>query len=189
LSIERSILKGKLAGTVETRNMFTCLVIEVGGDTSAVLWTAYMSSLMSAIEDLTNTIAVFYEYEVQEYITGHWVPKDIVTISGTGSESGDTLPFQNAIVFIAKCAGLRKVGRKFIGGITSNTQSAGVLLAGQIVDAAAFLAAWLTPFTGISGGHITPGILDKTSTFQPFVGGFVSSLLGSMRRRKPGLGI
>jgi hypothetical protein len=54
---------------------------------------------------------------------------------------------------------------------------------------ASLLAAYLTPFEGIGGGTITPGVLDKNESFRPFVSGLVSSVLGTMRRRKPGVGI
>jgi hypothetical protein len=54
---------------------------------------------------------------------------------------------------------------------------------------AAGLLAYLTPFTGIGGGVITPGILDKNNAFRPFVGGYLSSFVGSVRRRKPGNGM
>lgn len=189
MATERLILKGTIANLVEIRNMFTCSVVPSGGDTSAVLWAGYWSSLEVQYEGISHFGVHFYEYEVQAFIGGSWVPQDVVALNLDGVQTGDVLPFQNAIVFIAKAAGLRAVGRKFLAGIPEANTNSGVLAGSMISAAANFLAAYITPFTGIGGGTITPGILDKTGTFRPFVGGFVSSLLGSMRRRKPGLGI
>jgi len=189
MATERMILKGSISSIVEIRNMFVCDVIPSGGDTSPVLWGAYESTLVSAILDITHSAVHFYEYEIQAYIAGSWVPQDVVSLDVDGLQSGDLLPYQNAIVLIGKTAGLYGMGRKFLAGISEANTAAGILSGGQITNAAAVLAAWLLPFVGLGGGTITPGILDKTGTFRPFVGGFVSSLIGSMRRRKPGLGI
>ena len=101
----------------------------------------------------------------------------------------DALPNVVSAVLIGKAAGIRHMGRKFFGPVAEAAVAANSLIAGYMVIAASVLLAYLTPFTGLGGGVITPGILDKTETFRPFVGGMVSSLLGSMRRRKPGNGI
>jgi hypothetical protein len=189
MGVERAILKAQIADVVEMRNMFTCNVVESGGDDSAVLWLAYMSSILDTVPLVAHETVHFYEYEVQEYSAGDWVPKDAVTIDETGNGTGDALPNQSAIVFIAKAAGLHGLGRKFFGTVPESLQVGGLLIAGAATLIANILEAYITPFTGIGGGTITPGVLDKTGTFRPFVSGFVSSLLGTMRRRKPGIGI
>lgn len=189
MAIERAVLKGTIGDVVEIRNMFTCSVTEMGGDTSAILWDAYMDNLVDAMLVLACNTIHYYSYEVQTWNTPNWVPKDIVSIDATGDQTGDQLPNQSAVVLIAKSAGIHGVGRKFLAGLSETQQVAGTMIAGIAVDLALVLANYITPFTGIGGGTIIPGVLDKTGTFRPFVGGFVSSLLGSMRRRKPGVGI
>lgn len=189
MAIQRAVLKGTIADTVEIRNMFTCEVLSDGGDTHEVLWAAYMSSLMDAIPPLATTIVHFYGYEIQEWSNPHWIPMDEISLDEDGEQSGDTLPNQSALVLIAKTAGIRGVGRKFFSGLAESQQNAGVMVVGVATALASLLAAYITPFEGIGGGTITPGVLDKTNSFRPFVGGFVSSLIGSMRRRKPGVGM
>lgn len=189
MGIERAIFKGTLLNTVQVRNMFTANITEVGGDTSAVLWNTYNLAILADIGDLTGQSMHWYEAEIQTYSAGHWTTNDVVAFDFGGSVTGDLLPYQAAITFIAKGAGLRQVGRKFIGGVTE-TMTAGGVLSGTLVTAAAqFLTDWIAPVTGIGGGTLQPGIVDKTGTFRAFVGGTVSSVLGSMRRRKPGVGI
>jgi hypothetical protein len=128
-------------------------------------------------------------YELQTYSAGSWVPYDELTYVTGGTATDDRWPNAVAIVLIAKAAGLRHVGRKFFSPVTEVLATANSLVGTAMISAASGLLAYITPFEGIGGGTITPGVVDKTGTFHPFVGGFVSSLLGSIRRRKPGIGI
>jgi hypothetical protein len=189
MAIQRAILEGSIADLVQVRNMFTCEVIESGGDTSAILWEAYMSSILDTVTVLVSTSVHFYEYIVETYTAGDWIPSDAVALDEDGVAEAEPLPYQSALVLIGKAAGLRGIGRKFISGIGEDYGSAGVMIASYLIDAALVLAAYVTPFEGLGGGTITPGILDKSGSFRPFVSGWVSSLLGTMRRRKPGVGI
>jgi hypothetical protein len=186
---ERAILKGTILSTVQIRNLFTAQVTEGGGDLSHDLWSTYMLALINDIGDLMSATTHFYEYEVQRYTGGHWLTLEIEALDFAGSVSGDLLPYQAALVLIGKAAGLRQIGRKFIGGLTETMTAGGVLTSTLITAAAQTLTDFLAPVNGLGSGLLQPGILDKTGVFRPFVGGTVSSVLGSMRRRKPGLGI
>lgn len=189
MGIERAVVKGLLGGVVETRNMFTCNVTPAGGDTALILWDAYITSILDPIEDLTSSSWASYAYELQGLAFPQWVPYDIITCVHTGANSGDFLPNAVATVLLGKAPGLRHVGRKFISGMAESSVSGNALTVGALVYAAAVLLAYITPFTGLGGGTIVPGVIDKVGTFHAFTGGVVSSLLGSMRRRKPGVGI
>lgn len=188
MATERAVLQGYAASAVNIRSMFTCDVIPSGGDTQQILWAAYMNPLRSDIVAISHTSISFYQYELQYYAAGQWVPYDLISISNAGAGTGDALPNQSAIVLIGKAFGIHGIGRKFLSGVPEAAQSAGALVAPYVAGVATVLLDYITPFTGLGGGQITPGVLDKNSTFRPFVGGFVSSLLGSMRRRKPGVG-
>lgn len=189
MTVQRSVLAGTLANVVQVRTMWTCEVIPLGGDTYNILWGAYMSSLFDAMEPLTTTVLTWHEYQVEDYQAGHWVPNFKVAVNETGAANGEPLPYQNALVLLGKAAGLRKIGRKFIPGISEGYGTAGDIVGGMLTLASALLLAYIAPFTGLGGGTITPGVVDKTGTFRPFTSGLVSSLMGSMRRRKPGIGI
>lgn len=189
MALERAVLYGKIASLVETRGMFTCDVVPAGGDTQQLLWGAYMSSMITAMSNISSTVWSAYSYELQGYSAGHWVPYDLLTVSSSGGSSGDQMPNAVAVVLLGKALGLRHVGRKFVSPISEALSVGNSLSSGGITLAAACLLAYITPFTGIGGGTITPGVADSTGTFHPFVGGIVSSILGSIRRRKPGRGI
>lgn len=189
MASQRAVVSGSIGGLVQTRSMFTADVVESGGDTAAVLWTAYLDSIYVAFIDTFHVSYSTQSYEIQSYSGGHWIPTDVVPFVHQGTAAADALANIMSVVLVGKGAGLRKVGRKFLGVIGEVCVSGNSLVGNYVTYAAAALAAYLTAFTGIGGGTITPGIVDKLGNFVPFVGGFVSSLLGSMRRRKPGLGI
>lgn len=189
MAIERAIVKATLFSIVQARNMFTCEVVESGGDTSDLLWQAYLDSVYSSTF-LSNIHPGFvaYEAEIQRYGT-EWETVSSLTEDWTGTASGDPLPNAVAYVLIGKALGVRKMGRKFFGVVPEMANAGNAVMSGIMAVLADVLLAYITPFTGIGGGTITPGIVDSAGTFHRFVGGSVSSLLGSMRRRKPGLGM
>lgn len=187
--IERAILYGTIDSLVEIRNMYTAQITEVGGDVSSSMWQAYLANLWVAWQPILHTTVNFYQYEIQRLISGAWTTIEVASLAVPGTATGDPMPNQSAIVLIAKAAGRRLIGKKFFGAISEAYGSAGVMTVTWLGYAGQILLAWITPMVLLSGASLFPGILDKTSTFRPFVGGFVSSLLGTMRRRKPGVGL
>lgn len=189
MAIERAVVKGNIAGIVETRHVFTADVVPSGGDTAHLLWQTYLASIYTAAPALLSAVFATYEVELLSYSAGHWVPYEKYGQVWGFSGAGDYLPNAVAIVLLGKAPGLRHVGRKFLSAIPENLTTANALVGAGITYAASVLLAYITPFTGIGGGVITPGVIDVVGNFHPFTGGIVSSLLGSMRRRKPGIGI
>jgi hypothetical protein len=189
MTVQRAIVKGRALDLVNTRSMFTCDVVESGGDTYDILWGAYLQSMYDSFEYIWSASWSTETAELQTWTLGHWVTFDELDFVNAGADLADSIPNAVSLVLIGKAAGLRKMGRKFIGGLSENVVTGNALTVGALVYAANALVAYITPFTGIGGGTITPGIVDKYGTFQPFVGGIVSSILGSMRKRKPGVGI
>lgn len=189
MTIERAVVSGIIASVVQTRNMFTCDVVPSGGDTDQILWDAYLSSVYTPLTNITADIWHTTSYELQNLSGGHWVPFDQVSFVKTGADANQQGPNAVAVVLIAKALGLRHIGRKFFSPITENQMYGNTITTAALAYAASVLLAYITPFTGLGGGTITPGVTDAGGTFHAFVGGVVSSLLGSMRRRKPGLGI
>lgn len=189
MAIERAVVKGSVSGIVQIRNIFTCDVEPSGGDTSQLLWSAYLDTLYTEILAIITENCTFTSYELYNLVSGHWILFDEVTVDYEGQVTGEQLLNAAAGVLIGKATGLRHVGRKFFGPLAEGNVSGNVFTGTALPSLAAALLAYITPFTGIGGGEITPGVTDATFTFHPFVGGVVSSLLGTMRRRKPGIGI
>lgn len=188
-TIEHAVLKGTIADVVQIRNIFTAQVTEVGADTSELLWDVYMSEILARLHDLTNIVTHFDGYDVYQLNAGNWDLIDEVTSNVDGASSSDPLLNQAALVLIGKAAGSRHMGRKFIGALNETDVIGNTLVSSVAVIAATLLLDYVSPVTGTGGGSLIPGTVDKTGGFWPFVGGTVSSLLGTMRRRKPGNGI
>jgi hypothetical protein len=189
MAYQRAVLKGTLGGTVQVRNMFTANVVEAGGDDAETLWTAYLTSVIDPICDMCVSLLQYTNYDIQERVGTQWETIQEVDFPFTGATTGDQLPNAVALVLLGKATGIKHVGRKFFSGISEPSSTINALATGAVATAALALLGYITPFTGIGGGLIEPGVIDQGGAFHPFVGGVVSSLLGSMRRRKPGIGI
>lgn len=189
MATERVILTGQILNAVQTKNMFTADVVEVGGDTSPILWEAYIDAILVQLQELVGTFVSFSTYEIQLRVALEWMSTGFFTVDFDPSSVADSIPNQMALVLIGKALGIHKIGRKFIGGLSLGAVDGNGLTVQALADAVVLLGLYLSPFTGLTGGTLTPGILDKNEQFHPFVGGIVSSFLGTMRRRKPGVGI
>lgn len=187
--IERAVVKGHIENLIETRGMFTADIVEVGGDTAELLWEVYLEQLWTYIPEVLHVVATWESYELQSYNAGSWVPYDEVAFPHQGVLLGEAIANAVALVLIGKGEGLRHIGRKFLSPLGESSAYGNTLAAAFLADAAQILLYYLSPVTGIGGGTLTPGTVDKNGDFHPFVGGVVSTLLGSIRRRKPGIGI
>lgn len=188
MAIERAVVKGTILGVVQSRAIFTADVVPSGGDTNTLLWTTYVQSIYTPARNVWGGGVVTQTMELYTLTGGSYVTYDEVSFPNTGGGTADHLPNAVAWVLLGKAAGLRHVGRKFFGPPDEDHCGSNTLVTAVAANVAAALLAYITPFTGLGGGVITPGVVDKNGTFHPFVGGVVSSLLGSMRRRKPGNG-
>lgn len=189
MAIERAVVHGDISGVVQIENIFTCDVEPSGGDTSQVLWAAYLEGLYTEVKSVISENVHFPTYDLYNLVSGHWVLFDTIDFDVTGEVTGEQLLNAAAAVLIGKATGLRHVGRKFFGALAEGNVSGNVFTGTALPYLAGALLNYITEFTGIGGGVITPGVTDASFTFHPFVGGVVSSLLGTMRRRKPGVGI
>lgn len=188
-AIIRAILKGHIAGVVATRNMFTGNASLMTPDSYGDLVSGYISRLWGHIGAQFSTIVTFETVEVQEYTAGVWVPYAEYVYGNAGTGSGDPLPNAVAAVLVGKCGGLLGHGRKFFSGLTEGAVVGNILSTAAVTAFALGIIDYISSYTTAAGSSFAPGIVDKTGTFHLFITGFVSSLLGSMRRRKPGLGI
>lgn len=188
--IGRGVLKGTLLGTVQTRSMFT---YEIASYTDVADENTLVDGYLHSIfDDLVPAICNAWQtttVEVQRWTSPSWYTLDEHAINVSGTNSGAPAPNFLSPVFIAKSLGVRKIGRKFIPGVVLSNISQNTLITSVMTQLGTAFLAYITPYTETGLPTLTPGILDKTGTFYAFLGGFVSSLLGTMRRRKPGLGI
>jgi hypothetical protein len=189
MATQRAIVKATIASLVQARNMFTADVTEAGGDTAVDMWHVYLEAFYNDFLDQIHTNWVAYSVELQNLVGDQWVTFDEHAETWAGEATGDPLPNSVAYVLIGKALGVRKMGRKFLGVVPEVSNVGSMVATGVMAILADALLDYISPVTGIGGGILEPGIVDKLGTFHPFIGGMVSSLLGSMRRRKPGIGM
>lgn len=189
MSVQRATVKGRISGIVETRNVFTADVTIIAGDDYADYWFPYLDSIFDALAPLISNIWAEYEAEITIPAGGRWEPVTTFPLGGVGSATGEPLPNAVAAVLLGKAAGIRHTGRKFISPLPESLVAGNLLVGAGITAAAAGLLAYVTPLDTILGSHLAPGVVDSLGNFHPFVSGIVSSVLGSVRKRKPGLGI
>jgi hypothetical protein len=188
MAIQRAVVKGTIADFVNIRNMFTANVVESYPGEATALWTTYLTQFYGMLYDMLHTGSVFTSFEILQLNSGQWELVTEEAFSHAGTDTTQALANQVALVFIGKALGVKHIGRKFIGGLTENTVQINGLAASFVADAAQALIYYVSPVDVELGGTLTPGVVNKNNLFYPFVGGFVSTFLGSMRRRKPGVG-
>lgn len=111
------------------------------------------------------------------------------TLSGSGGKTGDILPFQDACVLSIRTGipGRRYRGRMYIGPIVEGDQASGILTAGFLTSAAAFVTAMQGAFG--STDQFQWMVWSDTGGFaNPVTNVLIRDLLGTQRRRRPGVG-
>lgn len=186
---ERAIVKGHLFGTVQTRNIFVGRVALSEGDTSSDMWVGYVAHMLNNIMSYMASSYTIETLEVQTLLGGKWFTASEVSFPWTGDISGEQIANLVAVVFIGVVSGFHMHGRKFWSGIAETYSNGNSLAAAAVASFATAAAFYVTPYTSTHGGSLIPGVIGKDGNFHSFSAGFVSSLFGSMRRRKPGLGI
>lgn len=187
--IMRAVVKGLIGGAVATRSIFTADVGYNEADTPALLWDVYLTQFWEAVIPFISNVWAATDYELYIPAAGHWELVDQTEFTKTGALSGEQLANAVALVLIGKAAGLRHVGRKFLSPLAETSGAGNIFAASYVADAAQALLYYISPVVGLGGGYLRPGVVTASGDFHEFVGGVVSSLLGSIRRRKPGRGI
>lgn len=187
--IQKAVVHGDIAGAVQIRNIFYAQVSSTVLDTYQSLWGLYLNSVLSNIANITSTVVTWPSAEIYEWSNSEWVHMDDISLTNHGTATGDYLPNLVAAVLTGKLVGNRAFGRKFFSGIGEGMTTANGFTTQAMTNLVAAAAAYVSVLTGPNSGILGPGLFLKDHTFHSFGLGIVSSLLGSMRRRKPGLGI
>lgn len=189
MAVYRLSLKSRIGSTVEERNIFT-YELGVGVVPDNTDWTALATILANGAKIcLVNTLT-FYGFTVHIWNDGlgkwQWSDEGVLNIAGT--EAGEALPYQVAAVILAYTNFGKHIGKKFLGPISEADQSGGTLTAGAIADLQAFADIWGAAQT-VNGKVFTPKIMDALHNTQSIRKVVANSILGTQRRRKPGVGI
>ena len=183
-------VKGTLFGAVQTRNVFY-----YGADTTTP-GTQQADELAQNLEILVDDFSnlaipamTFYEIGVSYWTGTQWQPLLDYPMSISGKETGsDICSYQTAGLMRAITSVIKATGRKFLPGIAESVTLDSQFIAGVALIIVGILADYLS-VVQIQFVNWYPGIPSKNAAFAPFTSATWSSLLSTMRRRKPGYGI
>lgn len=129
---------------------------------------------------------------VWDGVEGEWVTDRLVgladpTIVFTGAT--DPLPNQNSAVLVGNTARPKSRGRKFMAPFVEVAATGSSWNPTVLVDLGLALAHYLADELVTAGNNLSPGVPRASAdTFLEFSDGAVNSVVGSQRRRKPGIG-
>ena len=188
-SVFKAVVRGKLVGTVETRNVFYVQVEPNASQGDEI--ATWLESVYSPILAATSTLWVAYGLDIYILQAGHWVLSEERAFNHAGSGQGDFTMYQAAAVIVGRTIVPRCLPKKFFAGMLEGNITNGYMIAGLVLSMITAGAAWITPFTGItSQAEYIPGTYsEKHEAFIAFVGCLVNNCLGTQRRRKPGGGV
>lgn len=187
--IQRAIVKGHLFGLVSFRNMFVGSTTTVAPDRDSTAPLEYVQRFYTPILGSISNAVTFETLQCQKFVAGVWEDYEEVTMTISAIGNQPVMPNSSAIVLVGKGGGRLGHGRKFISGLLQANIVGNSMTAGALAAFSAALVNYITSYTTTAGSSFAPGFLDKTGNFHLFISGYVDSLIGSMRRRKPGLGI
>jgi len=105
------------------------------------------------------------------------------------SSAGDITPNQISPFVVFKTERPRSVGRKFMFPVMEVNQNQGILTAPQIAALVAYAAEVMTDITMAPLSTLIPGIpRTAVNSFLVFLLAIVTDIVGTQRRRRPGVG-
>lgn len=151
----------------------------------------YDELVSQVLDDVTPQLSFVDRVEFNE-ITNQWeVVENIgtLTLSFTPVNAGDGLPYQASPYIIFKTQRPKSVGKKFLFPYAESEQNETLLVAGAVTAMVAFGVFVLASLELGGDATLTMGI-PRTgfNTFLNFLVAVVNDVIGSQRRRRPGVG-
>lgn len=127
-----------------------------------------------------------------EFLEGEWtVTENIGTFTPTLTAvgTGNTLPYQSSPFVTFKTSRPKSVGRKFLFPMTEPQQDSTIIIPAAVTALVAYAAVILDDITVELINLLHPGIVRTgVDDFLVFTVGVVTNVLGSQKRRRPGVG-
>lgn len=151
----------------------------------------YDELVSQVLDDVTPQLSFVDRVEFNE-ITNQWeVVENIgtLTLSFTPVNVGDGLPYQASPYIIFKTQRPKSVGKKFLFPFAESEQNETILVAGAVTAMAAFGVFVLASLELGGDATLTMGIVRTgINTYLNFLVAVVNDVIGSQRRRRPGVG-
>ena len=152
---------------------------------------AYVALETIVNSDATQQLSFVDRVEFNEIVDEWRVVENIgtYTIAWTPDGVDDTLPYQSSPYVVFKTQRPKSVGKKFLFPITEDRQADTVMTGGTVTAIVAYAAQILTAIE-LGGDATLSGVIVRTGvqTVLPLLVAVVSDILGSQKRRRPGVG-
>lgn len=160
-------------------------------------------AVQSYIEDIMGAVATYlsddftinpsYLHRIGWDVTGaKWAVEeliDIFTPSFTHTNTDDPFPNQIAPVLVANTDTPKSRGRKFLPGFVETAAEGSSLVSAAVTALGTALAHYIADETISTNNTLLVGVPSSNSgNFRFFTDGVVNSIVGTQRRRKPGVG-
>jgi len=153
--------------------------------------TAYNELSADLVDTITQNVCTVQKV-VWDGVLGKWVVDALVgyfTPTIVYNNASDPLPNQVSAFATFQTARPKSRGRKFLFPFGEDRQDATILSAPALADMADFAADVLTAIFLGPANNLYPGVVRAAAAeFLGFDVGIVTDLLGTQRRRRPGVG-
>lgn len=153
--------------------------------------TMYATLVGQVLDDVVEQLSFVDRIEFNE-ITDQWeVVENIGTFTPTFSPTNvdDGLPYQDAPFIVFKTQRPKSVGKKFLFPFAENQQESGILTGTAVTQMVAFGVQVLAAIVLGGDATLTMGIVRTgVQTWLTFLVAVVNDLIGSQKRRRPGVG-
>jgi len=174
----------KLVGVNTISDADALLTIEAG------IEDFFTEVALSTLDTVTLEDVVVHEWEYDAELgwhTGRYVGVNELDVTFGGEV--DMLPHAAAAVITAYTEDVKKRSRKSIAGQTEGAQTASEWSAPVLTSLVLAAVQWLANLVILGSDQLEPGLPGKDGDWWPFIAALVSSIVGSQRQRKPGIGI
>lgn len=151
----------------------------------------YDELIGAVLNDVVSRLSFVDRIEFNE-ITDQWEVVENIgtfTTSFTPVNAGEGLPYQSAPYIIFKTQRPKSVGKKFLFPFAEDQQDETILTGGAVAAMVAFGVFVLASLELGGDATLTMGIVRTgIQTFLNFLVAVVNDIIGSQRRRRPGVG-
>ena len=165
--------------------------------------TLVLNAVQQYAEDILAAVAAYIDSQVDtnpmevskidwDPGTGKWITAEsygVRTPAFTPTGAGDRLPNQMAAVITANTPRPKSRGRKFLPGFVETAAIGGDLITAALTALTTALNHYIADETVADTDVLSPGVPRAgVNEFLEFTNGEVNSIMGTQRRRKPGVG-
>lgn len=197
-TILKAVSEMTMPGEHKAQNVWYWRLNSEGDQSEATILThiaAKLNAIFAEIEDHihadvtldTVTVNEWVWDEVEGWETGIYIGEAALADAFVGA--GDMLPHAVAATVTASTTDVNRRSRKSFAGFTETTQDDSKLSVAVVTAVAAAALEWVTAQVILGSDNLDPGLGGSDGVFYPLAVALVADILGSQRRRKPGLGI